>query len=246
MANLAQVDILIPVYNEAENICQALEGISENVKVPYKIHVLYDFDEDNTLEPAQRFSEKSGIKINFLRNKYGRGVLNALKTGFEETDSDWIVVTMADLSDPPSVINDMFALANSDNLDLVCGSRYMKGGQQIGGPFLKSLLSRAAGWSLNKLTKIPTLDVTNNFKLYSRRVLEDVRIESTGGFEVAMEITVKAFLKGYAIGEVPTIWRDRSAGESKFMFSKWLPKYLKWYFRGFGRREAQTPQSNRI
>jgi len=57
-----------------------------------------------------------------------------------------------------------------------------------------------------------------------------VKIESDGGFEVTMELTVKAYLEGRPIAEVPTRWRDRTAGVSKFNFKQWLPKYLRWYF----------------
>lgn len=233
MFPLPVVDILIPVYNEGENIRMALQGIKQQVLANYKIHILYDFDEDNTIGPAKDEAERLGLSIGYIKNKHGRGVLNAIKSGFEDTKAEWVVVTMADLSDPPEVINRMLEKANSENLDIVCASRYMAGGQQIGGPVLKKLLSKMAGLSLNVLLGIPTKDITNNFKLYSRRVIKAVAIESTGGFELGMEMVIKAYFQGFAIGEVPTTWRDRSAGESRFLMSKWLPKYLKWYFYGF-------------
>jgi dolichol-phosphate mannosyltransferase len=105
----------------------------------------------------------------------------------------------------------------------------MKDGKQIGEPWFKKLLSRTAGMSLYYLAGIPTHDVTNSFKMYTKRVLNDFTIESNGGFELKMEIVIKAHLKGYKITEVPSIWRDRSAGESRFKLWQWLPKYLRWY-----------------
>jgi len=136
---------------------------------------------------------------------------------------------MADLSDDYGVVDSMCGLI-AEGYDIVCGSRYMKGGKQIGGPFLKRTLSRCAGLSLHYLFGVPTRDVTNNFKLYDKALLDELVIESQGGFEVAMEITVKAFTKGYPICEVPAVWLDRRAGKTRFRLWKWLPHYLKWYF----------------
>jgi hypothetical protein len=83
---------------------------------------------------------------------------------------------------------------------------------------------------------VGTHDSTNNFKLYSRRFLDSVTIDSKAGFELALELTVKAHLAGRRIAEVPTTWRDRTAGTSNFKLRKWLPHYLRWYAMAFRRR----------
>ena len=83
---------------------------------------------------------------------------------------------------------------------------------------------------------MPTHDATSNFKLYSRRFLDAVRIESTAGFELALELTVKATLQRRRIAEIPTTWRDRTAGQSNFKLRQWLPHYLHWYRLAFLRR----------
>ncbi len=98
-----------------------------------------------------------------------------------------------------------------------------------GGPPLKRLLSRTAGLTLHWFGGVPTHDPTNNFKLYSRRFLDAVTIESTAGFELALELTVKATLARRKVAEVPTTWRDRTAGQSNFKLRQWLPHYLHWY-----------------
>ena len=222
--------IIIPVYNEGENITSAVERIEQEVKYPYQINLIYDSDEDTTLEPAKN------LNVNLVKNKYGKGVLNAIKTGLEDVQTEFAVVTMADLSDPPEVINEMIDSAIKNNASIVCASRYMEGGKQIGGPFLKKMMSKYAGLSLHYLAGIPVHDVTNSFKLYRKSFLESVKIESTGGFELGLELVVKAFKKGDIITEVPTVWTDRVAGKSNFKLIEWLPKYLKWYFRAFGGR----------
>jgi hypothetical protein len=116
-----------------------------------------------------------------------------------------------------------------EGFDIVAASRYMPGGDQIGGPPFKTFLSRLAGRSLYVLAGIPTRDPTSAFKMYRRSMLEKLQIESDRGFEISLEIVVKAHLAGYRITEVPTVWRDREEGESNFKLMRWLPRYLRWY-----------------
>jgi hypothetical protein len=122
----------------------------------------------------------------------------------------------------------------NSGFDIVCGSRYMKGGNQIGGSIIKSFLSRLAGKSLNFFTRLPTKDCTNNYRLYSKKFLNSITIESVNGFEIGIELVVKAYLsKNFKITEVPTTWYDRSYGKSNFKIIKWIPSYLKWYLKAF-------------
>jgi glycosyltransferase involved in cell wall biosynthesis len=225
-----ELTIVIPVYNEAGNIKIAIDKIEKEVKLPHEISIVYDRDEDTTVPVVREIANNYRNPVSLVKNKYGRGVLNAIKTGLEEAKTEFVIVTMADLSDPPEVMNDMLLKAQKENVDLVCGSRYMKGGKQYGGPLLKGMFSRMAGMSLHWLTGIPTHDISNSFKMYRKSMLDTITIESVGGFEIGMEITVKAFVAGYKIGEVPTEWRDREEGKSNFKLWKWLPHYLHWYW----------------
>jgi hypothetical protein len=150
---------------------------------------------------------------------------------------------MADLSDDLAVVPRMVDLIREGGHDIVCASRYMKGGRQIGGPWLKRTLSRLAGLSLFWLGGLPVHDATNAFRAYRRSVLESIPIESTGGFEYSLEITAKAHAKGARITEVPSTWRDRTAGESRFALRAWLPKYLKWYFFALRNRPPRRDPS---
>lgn len=235
------LDIIIPVYNEGENITGTLREIQEKVTTPHRILIIYDFEEDNTLPVVQKYVKDTGKdNIALIKNSYGRGVLKAIKTGFEVAEGEVLLVVMADASDDLSIVDDMFEKINQ-GYDVVCGSRYMKGGKQLGGPWFKKFLSQMAGRSLHLLTGIPTHDITNSFKMYRKSVLQSMVIESDGGFEIGMEIVVKAYLKGRRITEIPSIWRDRTAGESKFKIAKWLPKYIRWYLlalRGKFRRSG--------
>jgi hypothetical protein len=175
-------------------------------------------------------------RVQLVKNE-GRGVLGALKTGMLRPKSGAVLVTMADLSDDHGCVDEMYALYRQ-GCAVVSASRYARGGAQRGGPVVKALLSRTAGASLRLLAGVPTWDATNNFKLYSREFLQTVDIESEGGFELALELTVKAHLQGRRIAELPTVWTDRVAGKSNFKLMKWLPHYLRWYTLGVRGRLA--------
>jgi len=142
---------------------------------------------------------------------------------------------MGDGSDDPGDIDAMYALALG-GADVVAGSRYMRGGHQVGGPLLKRTMSRVAGLSLRWLGGLPIHDARSNFRMYSKHLLQQVTIESGGGFELGIELTVKAHALGMRVAEVPTTWRDRTAGQSRFQLWKWLPRYLRWYWVGIAAR----------
>jgi len=222
------LNIVIPVYNEGGNIKLTLSEIKGKIKTPHKIFVIYDFDEDDTIPVVKDFLQTDD-EIILVKNKYGAGALNAIKTGFESVNDGVILVLMADLSDDLSAVDEMFNKIK-EGYDIVCGSRYMEGGKQIGGPRFKKFLSRIAGISIHYITGIPTHDITNSFKMYHKRIFRDIRIESRGGFELGMEIAAKAFIKGYRIAEVPSKWQERASGKSRFKLFSWLPKYMYWYF----------------
>ena len=229
----ASVTIVVPVYNEGDNIKTTLAELDAKATVDAETWLVYDSDEDSTLAPARELDGKTRIPFRLVKNKYGRGALNAIKTGLEDAKGELVVVTMADLCDPPEVINDMVAAAEREKADIVCASRYMKGGRQIGGPRFKGFLSHTAGLLLHWFARVPTHDPTNSFKLYRKSYLDSVKIESTGGFELGIELVVKAYVMGRRIVEVPTTWRDRVAGKSNFKLWKWLPSYLRWFFYPF-------------
>lgn len=240
--DVRMIDIIVPVYNEAGNVKKLFDEIEKEIKTEKRVSIIYDFDEDDTLPVVSRIAEEYSFPVRQIKNELGGGVLNAIIMGFRNAEYDKILVVMADLSDRLDVV-DIMAERMEEGYDLVCGSRYMKGGKQNGGSFLKSLFSRTAGLSLYYLTRIPTHDVTNSFKMYSKRLLDDITVESSGGFEIGLEITVKAYARGYSITEVPSEWFDRTEGTSKFHMWRWMPKYLKWYFyciwqTWFGKRKG--------
>lgn len=234
MPSDAHLTVIVPVYNEAENFPLLWNEVTRNIHSEMTVLVVYDFDGDTTVPVVRRLIHSGETRLHLIKNCLGRGVVGALRTGFQHAAAGPVLVVMADLSDDLGRVDDML-VKYRQGYDLVVGSRYMPGGGIQGGPLLKKLLSRLAGVSLHYLRGLPTRDATNAFKIYNRDMLNSIAIESTGGFEINLEITVKAFLAGYRIAELPTIWRDRTNGESRFRLWNWLPKYLRWYFLAFRR-----------
>lgn len=235
------LSVVIPTYNEADHIETLLDHVKNEISIEKEVVVVYDFEEDNTIPVIEKIKDRYCFPISCIRNKYGRGALNAIKTGMEESNGIAVLVIMADLSDGLDVVDLMYDRINSEGYDLVCGSRYMKGGKQHGGPKFKGFLSRMAGLTLHVLSGIPTHDVTNSYKMYRKSLLDETVIESNGGFEIGMEITVKAFLNGYRITEVPAEWFDRDGGQSRFHMWKWIPHYLHWYLLCiFGKKKRRS------
>ncbi len=226
-----RVSIVLPVYDEAESITPTLERLVAAVRAPMEVLVVHDFDEDTTV-PVVRALQSRMPQVRLHRNDLGRGVLAAMRSGIAAARAPYIVVSMADGSDEVEVIDRMVDLAEQ-GADVVAASRYMRGGRQLGGPRIKGLLSRSAGLTLQWFGRVGTHDATNNFKLYSRRYIDSVTIESQGGFELALELTVKAALAGRTVREVPATWRDRTVGSSRFRLRAWLPRYLRWYVAFF-------------
>jgi glycosyltransferase involved in cell wall biosynthesis len=227
------ISLVVPVFNEAENIQGFLRDVESAVTDEHETLLVYDFPEDSTL-PAVAAMQPAPTSVRLIHNTLGRGVLNALKAGFQASKGDVVIVMMADRSDEPKDVAEMARLIRA-GADVVAGSRYVKGGSQVGGPFVKRTLSRMAGVSLHYLAGLPIHDATNNFRAYSRRVIEQIPIEGEASFALALELTLKAHWNGWKVAEVPTVWRDRTVGKSRFRTFAWMPHYLRWYLKAMRR-----------
>ena len=224
----ALTSFVIPVRNEAENIRPTLEALTAAIHAPAEIVIVYDEENDPTLPVVRSLVAPMSVEYRLVRNTLGRGPANALKAGFAAAKGDALIVMMADRSDDLRALDPMLKRF-AEGYDLVVGSRYMPGGEQIGGPWLKGKLSRIAGRSL-KMFGLPICDPTNSFKLYRTERLRMLALESAGGFEINLEIVGKACRAGWRLAEVPSRWEDRTEGQSKFKLWKWLPLYLRWYW----------------
>lgn len=227
----SKVDIVVPVYNDPDNFSTLYATLIEKVRSDWRLLLVYDMPEDTTLKTAQPIAEKD-TRVLLMRNT-GRGVLSAIKTGFAGAEAPAALLLMVD--DPPEVIGKIDAMVecmNEIGAAVVAASRYMKGGSHTGGNPLKGFLSRMAGLSLHYGIGLPIHDATYATKLFRTSFLRTHPIESTRGFTYAIELTLKAYIAGERLAEIPVAWRERTSGESRFAFFGWLGSYLYWYFWG--------------
>lgn len=227
-----RVSIVIPVYNEGSAVVPILRRLSEAVGLPAEILVVYDMPDDSTVPYLDQMRDEVR-NLKPVLNSLGRGPAFAIRAGFEAAKSPVVVVTMADGCDDPQQIDALTRLVER-GVVVAVASRYARSGQQVGGPFLKGVLSRLAGLSLYYGARVGTRDATNSFKAYSADFVKRVGIESDRGFEIGIELVAKARRYRQPVAELPTIWLDRAFGESNFKLAAWLPRYLKWYFFAFG------------
>jgi dolichol-phosphate mannosyltransferase len=204
------------------------------VLLPAEILLVHDTPDDTTVPYAEKLA-LADARVRPVLNTYGRGPANAIRFGIDAALAPVTVVTMADGCDDPRQIDALARLVER-GVVVAAASRYMPGGQQVGGPRLKRLMSRWAGLSLYQFTRVGTRDATNSFKAYNTDFVRQVGIESRAGFEIGLELTSKASRARLPVAEIPTIWLDRQLGESHFDLGRFLPSYLRWYRFAFGRR----------
>ena len=238
--------VVVPVFNEAEVIGELCRRARAELPGDYEFLICYDFAGDSTLPAVNALpASQKPVNTRFVLNALGRGARYAIDAGMRAATAPVVVVMMADGSDEMDKVDEMVRRVE-DGATVVCASRYMKGGKQVGGPRFKKFLSRMAGVTLHFFAGLPTHDPTNSFKAYDKVFLTATPIESVAGFCLGLELTVKAHLQGKRVEELPTTWTDRSAGQSRFKLWKWLPHYLKWYrlamVRAWTPRWLRTPR----
>ncbi len=227
-----RLDIIIPVYNEGANILRTLRSLIHAVQTPFRVLICYDREDDDTLTAIRDNGDTLGaLTFEFVRNR-GRGAHGAVLTGFAASEATFALVMMADDDYNAGIIDAMTTKA-ATGCDVVCASRFMPGGGMVGCPWLKAVLVRSGNFTLYHFARLPTRDATNGFRLFARRVVDEIVVESDRGFSYSIELLVKCHRLRWRIGEVPAQWFERTHGASRFQVMRWLPAYLRWYFYAF-------------
>ena len=237
---MRDLDVVIPVFNEGENIIRVLESLRKDVKSTYRVLICYDLDSDNTLPRVRAWPYFNANDIIFVKNP-SRGPHAAVVAGLKAATSNSILVYMADDDFNAPIVDSMVALGRK-GYDVVVASRFIPGGCMEGCALVKAVLVRTASWTLHYLARLPVKDATNGLRLFSRRLISEVPLESTVGFTFSIELLVKAHRLGYPIAEVPAKWFQRDTGESRFKVFKWMIPYLRWYFYTFGTLFVRIPK----
>ena len=223
------LEIIIPIYNEGEKVIKLLEQFQIIIKIQFRVLLCYDFDNDNIFQYKNDL-KKFSFKVIFVKNS-STGPTEAIKEGLYHGNSDCVIVYPADDFLNINIIDKMY-LSFTQNNDIVVASRFMEGGSMRGCPLIKSILARTASATLYLFSSIPVRDASNGFRLFSRRLLNTVQIESKVGFAYSIELLAKRNRLKLKIHEIPAQWEERIEGVSRFKIYKWIPEYLKWYFYG--------------
>jgi dolichol-phosphate mannosyltransferase len=222
------LSIIIPMFNEAENVEATLNRVEEalaSFQGTYEIIAVNDGSLDNTLEILKRMESQNGkIKVVSYPKNIGRGM--ALRKGFEESSGEIVVSIDADLSYDPRYIHDLVrTLRTETDVDFVLASPYMPGGGAQDVPGLRLWISKTGNRILRFALPNRIYTSTGIFRAYRKKVLDSLELESDGK-EIHLEILSKAMALGYRVTEVPTILKGRKKGRSKFKFKKTAASHL--------------------
>jgi dolichol-phosphate mannosyltransferase len=239
-----EIDIIIPVYNEGEGILAVLESLKRHVHTSFRVLICYDRDEDTTLD-VLRGASGLRVDVRLVKNRYS-GAHGAVVTGFEESSASAVLVFPGDDDYNAARVDLMFEQFRS-GCEIVAASRFMRGGCMKGCPWIKAAFVRSSAFVLYHVARVPTHDPSNGFRLFSRRLLQAIPIESKVGFTYSLELLAKCHRLGWKIGEVPVAWYERTQGASRFRVMKWAPHYLVWFFYCFATAmRLKTSDSVRI
>jgi len=215
------LSVIIPTYNESENIFKLLDEICKNTNESnYEILVVDDNSPDGTGKLVEEFIEKNvpqissnkKIVVRLITRKKKEGIIRALLDGIDESKGENILVMDADFSHLPDYIPDFLStLKENDNYDIVIGSRYVNGGSIVGWPITRHLLSKGANYFAKTWLNVKTNDITTGFFLVRKKILSNVHF-TTNGHQFLLELLVKADYK--IAKEIPIKFQNRIRGKS--------------------------------
>ena len=231
-----QALIVIPTYNEIENLQSLVEAILKAVPSSVDVLVVDDNSPDGTGKLADLLSQKFENRVFVLhrQKKMGLGTayVNGFKWALSKPQYEAVVEMDADFSHNPQYLKQM--LSNLESSDVVIGSRYVDGGGTVNWGIGRKILSRGGSLYSRLILGAPIRDFTGGFNGWRRHVIESVDIDSlkSDGYSFQIELKYRAFLRGFRIKEFPIIFEDRKVGKSK-MNKKIVLEALKrvWGFR---------------
>jgi dolichol-phosphate mannosyltransferase len=209
--------VVLPTYNEAENIEPMVRAVHEELRPGDRILVVDDNSPDGTGTIADRLAEElDGVEVLHRPGKQGLG--RAYLAGFRhalDAGADLVLEMDSDFSHDPADVPRLIAAAGE--ADLVLGSRYVAGGRVSDWGRVRRLISRGGSWYARRILAVPVRDLTGGFKCFRRSVLEHLDLESVhaDGYGFQIELTYRAIKAGFKVVEIPITFRDRRVGESK-------------------------------
>lgn len=230
-----KTSIIVPTYNEKENIKLLIEGIGKSFNSQdYEIIIVDDNSPDGAAEVARNLSRLYPVKV--IKREAKLGLSSAVLEGFKNCQGEILGVMDADLSHPPQAIPQFIQLLREGKVDLVIGSRYVRRGGISNWPLKRKIISLGAKILARPLT--PLKDPLSGFFFFKREVIEDVSLNPKG-FKIGLELIVKGKYKKAV--EMSYIFRDRRYGKSKLAWREYK-NYLLHLLRLYFFRETLTYQ----
>ena len=220
-------DLIIPVFNE-KNILKLLDYIFNHAKKFHYIYICYDYEDDLSINIIKKSKYINSSKIKLIKN-LGHGPCEAIKSGINHSLADCLIVYPADDFNNGKLLDAMYDLFLKD-YEIVCPSRFIKEGVIKNCPFVKLMIVKIVSFILFYFSNIKIKDPTNGFRLFSKKILKNYKIESTKGFAYSLELLVKAKKDNSKIIEIPSIWIERNDRKSSFKIIRWSKDYLRWFF----------------
>jgi len=207
------ISIVIPTYNEKENIKKLILKIFQNLENP-EIIVIDDNSTDGTSDVVKKLIKKYNVRLIERSKKIGIG--SAYKRGFRVASGDIIIQMDADLSHDPLYLRQFIEKINQ-GYDIVIGSRYIKNGKITGWSKYRKLLSKVSNFLAYLLLKIPVNDVTTGFRAYKKNFLNKINLDeiNSNGYSFNLEILFRSLEVEGKIVEIPIIFKNRRIGKSK-------------------------------
>ena len=222
---MMKLDIIIPVYNEDENIVRLLKVLEDEIVCNFRVLICYDSESDKTLKYLKN-SNVINKEILLIKNPK-QGPNSAIIEGINSSKAEIILIYMADDFENVKLINNMINLIERGN-ELVMPSRFITGGKMLGANKIKKMITIIGSYLIYYLARIPFKDCTNAFKMFSASLKNKIKLDSTTGFTFALELTTKSYLLNLKIIEIPSIWIETRNRKSNFKVFKWLPYYIYW------------------
>ncbi len=235
-----KLSVIVPLHNEESNIPSLLLSLTHTLDSFYRDQYELILVNDNSTDSTPTLIESyrplySQIKTIHRNENIGFG--NAVKSGLSIATGDIQTIFMGDLSDDPETIPKMVNTIEQ-GYDIAYGSRFTKYGSTINYPVLKLISNRIFNTSVKYIFGLPHNDYTNAFKAYRKEVIDTIGIDNieSSGFDLTIEIPLKAHISGFTSKEVPTVWQNRKSGKANLKLSQNATKYgfrlLQLFFSG--------------
>jgi dolichol-phosphate mannosyltransferase len=223
-----KLSIVIPAYNEQDSLPETLNILYTKLEaesIPHEIVVVNDNSKDQTVTVLESLSKQIPSLV-YYTNTGPNGYGCAVRYGLERFKGDCVAIMMADLSDSPDDLVAFYNKMKEGNYDCVFGSRFIKGGKVYDYPKHKLIINRFVNNAVRIFFRIPYNDFTNAFKLFKRETIHGIAPLLSPHFNLTLEMSLKALVRGYSFTVLPNSWRNRKHGTSNLKIKEMGSRYF--------------------